>query len=528
VITADSPIVGRPTGSLDAALEYGGTDNAEYIREVWRLSLAAKIDPAIVIAQWAHETADGTSPRWTTNRNPAGLGIEADTDADPSTWTQTQAAVAHFWALWFLVKDIAEFIGVSPGREDDGFVIRWHNKTKDPNYPHPVLTVAHLQKRYVDKTGEPQAVWAWDERYTEKLIAKHRAIFGTDGAVPVQDGADNAQNGANVTDTLVFGNGVPYPDVVQSHLPASNPYVKTAGAPMVPDMVIWHRALGSWSGTNTWFHGGNAATMYGIAVAATDGADKAGKIYEWIEPRSGWYGESSGPAKAPYGDGALFVQEVGVHSVNRRSIAIEMMGNYNTPLDPKSRAALVALTAYWADQKGIPWHQFPIVPGTNGRSFVGWHQEICGPAEKVCPGEVVMAETPALIAQVAQVLKHYQTFSPEPKPPVYALPVLPDWWEGHLAQSWPSTADFNGLRYRALRFRAEALKGAVRRSEPSATAPKSGPNLLVREKVFVERVLQTQVAGKNGKVAWKKWYVTNDGHYLAATSLDPDAWSKPR
>lgn len=214
---------------------------------------------------------------------------------------------------------------------------------------------------------------------------------------------------STVPDTITFGR-VPYPAVVQSHLPASNPFVKESGAPDVPDAMFWHIMVGSLKGTDGWFHLGKAATAYGVGVASTDGPTLAGVIYEWIKPRNGWYGESSGPAVAPYGDGTKFIAEVGVNSVNRCSKAIEISGNENTPLDDKARLAIVSMTAYWADQRKIPWTDFPIVPGTN-RSFVIWHNEITGLAFKTCPGRVVMAETPALIENVKQTLKRYQTVS---------------------------------------------------------------------------------------------------------------------
>ena len=508
-ITADSPLIGNPSGTIHEAIVWAGQENAEYIREVWRLSEWTGLDPALIVAQWAHETADGTSPRWVNNRNPAGLGIEADSDADPATLTQTDAAQLHIWCLVFTVtKPLSAAFNLPQSTR--AFTTRWMRKIEERNYPHPVETVADLQKRYVDSSGEPQAVWGWDERYASKLVAKHRAMFGAQEAPPVSE-------------SLVFGR-VPYPAVTERHLPLGG-WVKS-GAPAVPEAVVWHRMIGTLWGTDGWFFGGNAATAYGIGVVSIDGADDAGRIIEWMDPASGYYGESSGPAKAPYGDGALFVERFGVSGVNRLTKAIEISGNYDTPLDEPARAAIVALTAYFADQRRIPWSLFPMVPD-QGRSFVIWHQEFTGPAEKVCPGAVVMAETSALIARVRDVLKAAQTVTDEPKPPVYAAPELPDWWEAHAAQSWPSDADWNGLRFRVARRRAEALKPAVRRSRPADDAPKSGPNLLVREKVNVERTVQTEVV-KNGKTKRIDWIVTSDGHYIRAASVSPRIVIAPR
>lgn len=308
---------------------------------------------------------------------------------------------------------------------------------------------------------------------------------------------------------LIFGR-VPYPDVIESHLDLDNPYVKS-GAPYVPDMIYWHRTIGTWKGTNEWFHDGNAATAYGVAVRATDG-DNAGKIYEWIAPSSGYYGESSGPVVGPYGDGEKFIAEVGVGNVNRRSKAIEISGNYDTPLDDDSRAAIVAITAFWADQKRIPWDQFPIVPGAD-RSFVGWHNEITGTAYKACPGSVVMNETSALIARIAQVLKQYQADSKPVPAPTYAAAELPDWWADALAQSWPSDARDGDLIYRVVRRNATAIVGTARLSRPEEGAPFSGPKVAKREKVYVER----QLKGHDDK----QYFATTDGHYVLASKFTP-------
>lgn len=263
---------------------------------------------------------------------------------------------------------------------------------------------------------------------------------------------------------LVFGN-VPYPSVVQSHLPASNPYVVEGGAPDIPDAMFWHRMVGSLIGTDGWFHGGNAATAYGVGVAATDGAGLAGTIYEWIAPRTGWYGESSGPAKNPYGDGAKFVAEVGVYNVNRRSKAIEISGEYNTPLDPKSRDSIINMTAYWADQKRIPWNEFPILP--NGRSFVIWHNEITGLAYKQCPGSVVIDETNDLIEGVRKVLKAAQGVGGVVVvPPPTIRPRAITWEPGDVG-----IEDYHGTPVLKMRVQVVATKG----TQPRLTASKNSP-----------------------------------------------------
>ena len=94
----------------------------------------------------------------------------------------------------------------------------------------------------------------------------------------------------------------------------------------------------------------------------------------WNSPRSNRSPWANGTLSNPYGDGLAFYNRYGVRGINRDLVSIEISGNYDTPLDEKARSALVALTAYWADQYEIPWHEFPGVAREGGRSFVFWHQ----------------------------------------------------------------------------------------------------------------------------------------------------------
>lgn len=194
---------------------------------------------------------------------------------------------------------------------------------------------------------------------------------------------------------------------------------------------VWHRMYGTLWGTDTYFRNeaaGKALTDYGVGVTATDGANNAGVILRWNDPngrRAPW---ASGPVSNPIDDGAAFVNLYGVNGVNRDAVSIEISGNGATALDAKARAAVVGITAYWADQYKVPWDQFPAVPN-EGRSFVMWHGEIYDGKRNSCPGAVVQAATDGMIAEIKAILKQYQTGTTtepdEPAPPVYAKPQPP-------------------------------------------------------------------------------------------------------
>lgn len=307
---------------------------------------------------------------------------------------------------------------------------------------------------------------------------------------------------------LVFGK-VPKPVVTVHHLDyQAHPMVSYSQVPIVVEGVVLHRMIGTLAGTDGWFHAGHAATAYGVGVAATDGTANSGKIIEWIDPLNGhWYGESSGPVSSPYGDGAKFVQRFGVGRVNPQTVALEISGNYDTPLDDAARAAIVNWIAYWADRRKIPWSEFPNVPGQD-RSFVHWHQEFTIGTGKVCPGPQVMNETSALIKRVSVVLGEYQTGVPAPKPPVYATPALPEWFADALTERHPTDNKDGDLKYWACRRNFVCYKRTRRLSAPDGKAARSGPMVELREKVYGEYLV-------NG------WILTTDGHFVTAAAFSP-------
>ena len=238
-ITTDSPLVGPPSGALAAALDFAGTDNAEYVRTLWALSRTATFDPALALAQWAVETADGTSARWLTNRNPAGLAVEADGDPDPARWTPDEAARVHAWALVYATS-ISGGDGLAPLLPDSAaaFRRRWMAKHADPNYPVPA-TVADLQRRYVDASGEPQAVWAWDDTYAVQIVAKHRAIFGAGG-------------NTMATPATIDYAPLPFPMRV-NYVPPSQTNNRP-GIAMTPSTGTWHETANTSAGADSRMH----------------------------------------------------------------------------------------------------------------------------------------------------------------------------------------------------------------------------------------------------------------------------------
>lgn len=171
--------------------------------------------------------------------------------------------------------------------------------------------------------------------------------------------------------------------------------------------VVYHRMLGSLMGTEQYFDGGaQGLTHYGTGHPG----DHDGEIRMWCDPLTNRAPWASGRVIAPWGDGPAFVNKYGANAVNNDLIAIEISGNYNDPISDLTKDTVAALSAYWADQAKIPHDKYPLNP-TTGLTYTYWHQEFTGPAEKICPGPVVMDATDDIIARTVAVLKAAQTAS---------------------------------------------------------------------------------------------------------------------
>lgn len=419
-----TPIRGRDTltaqDALQAILRHSPNrlrmgDVSLYCAEVVALCGAFNLRASVLLAQACHETAGFSSFHWSMGLNVAGIGIDGPSATTPYTILDgAEAAALHVWSMLIALREwsSAERIILPPAA--NGWKQRWSTKYRGPECP-VVQNVEDLNLIY---SGN-RATWAADPQYATKVLAVMARLF------PAQAG--ESEEPVSVT----FGR-VPHPAF--HNRPIFKPEGKgqnNLGKRSVKG-VVWHRMLGSLNGTDGYFRNPSvgALTDYGIGVTGTDGKALNGVIYRWNDPygyQSGW---ASGPLSAPYGDGLAFYNKYGLNAVNRDQVSIEISGQYGTALTPESRQAVAALTAYFADQYGIPWDQFPIAP-QDGFSFVRWHQEFTGTAEKPCPGTVVIRETNDLIELTRQIMRQYQeqpgTQPETPDGSIYATPITYPW-----------------------------------------------------------------------------------------------------
>lgn len=297
----------------------------------------------------------------------------------------------------------------------------WKARLLDPNYAYrDTVTVADLIAIYAPASdnNDPRA-------YAARVTEMVKTWPGLYGGTMAGTNATTDKRG-----TIIFGL-VPHPPYHLRPISKPNGFGMDNLGQRTPKGVVWHRMLGGLASTETYFRmpTTDALTDYGIGVGGYDAKALNGVIYRWNDPHGFQSGWASGKVIAPYGDGAAFVRKYGLNAVNRDQVSVEVAGQYDTPLTEEVREAIAAITAYYADQYGIPWDEFPIA-AVDGFSFVRWHQEFTGPQEKPCPGSVIIRETPALIERTRAIMRRYQEVGAQPDVPgtdQYARPVTYEW-----------------------------------------------------------------------------------------------------
>jgi hypothetical protein len=373
-------------------------DVEAYVDAVYLLCMSDDMpDAAIVISAADVETGTFTNKWWKERLNAGSLGVTGwgpDDEVSPTFTTGAHAAKAHVAHLLLYATGQIDRGGMQPS--DDPRFAAYREAYGSRAFP----TLNDLSGRYAADTG-----------YGATIARRSQVVYGDlpDQSAPTQETPPMA---------ITFGR-VPHPAYQDRPIRKAEGRGQDNLGKRSVKGVVWHRILGSLWGTDGYFRNAdvNALTDYGVGVAATDGAANDGVILRWNDPlgfQSGW---ASGTYNGAYGDGKAFAEKYGVNAINRDQASIEISGQYTTPLSEQARDAIAGITAYWADQYRIPWDVFPIAP-QDGFSFVRWHQEFTLGTGKVCPGAVVISETPALIERTRAILKKHQTAgaSPQPEP----------------------------------------------------------------------------------------------------------------
>jgi hypothetical protein len=483
----------------------------DHLTELDKVCNQVGIDYAYAVAHSANETDIFRDQTYFLNRrNGFGIGVTGEPGVLGPLFP-SYAAMDFFFVAEMLLKTKRPLGIFTEARQ---YAPEKYDAVKqlvgDPTFPS-VSRLRDLNHKFGPNNRE--CVWMCDENGPEAIVQKANLLFPNipnQGDVPMAD--------------VQFGN-VPHPDYIDSYVSdAQNSAWDDLGQRHIKG-IVWHRMLGSLTGTDQFFHGGAAAlTDYGVGVAAQDGDNLAGVLYRWNDPlghRAPW---ANGALSNPYGDGLAFYNLYGVNAINRDLTAIEISGFQDTPLDAKSRAMICAVTAYWADQYKVSWETFPLIPSENNRSFVIWHQEITIGTGKECPFQVVMNETPSLIEQTRSLLKSLQsvgsTHDPAPAPepvPQYAPALKLAFFDKDLTQGLPEDhvwiSDQYGRQHvKGALIKYTSLRAANRLQGPDTHAEKVGP----RTKIGESFRGYYQIRANN------RWYVVTAGRsFIDAGTLTP-------
>ena len=172
VMAAEDPLLAAPRGgaeqALASALQAGATRPEElraYVTEVYRLAPLVGIDPAIVVAQSAHETGWWQSPAWTEHLNPAGIGITGPDVASPSWETGAEAARAHLVHLFLYAAG-----PIPPGHPLEPFI------SLDPRYD---AALSAGRAKSASNLAGLAGRWATDPDYADGVARVGDRLFAS-------------------------------------------------------------------------------------------------------------------------------------------------------------------------------------------------------------------------------------------------------------------------------------------------------------------------------------------------------------
>ena len=397
---------GPARGTPDAAIANAKTRGARngfdrFIREIFRIAPQLKhpryrygLDPTIAVAESSDETGVWTSDYWD-EWNPAGIGIWKD--GVPSPFVRPikdpeESARLFLYHVWIhlhgdsvpVPEILLDVVGL------DTHAPKVIALTKDPKRPL-VQRIKDLCLPYEDSTGEAQCTWACNPNYANQIVDHAHFLFGS--SIPTQTG-----------DIMATLGRVPQPPINRRLI--TN---KIVGVGRDPDaqrdvkFTVVHSMVGTLPGTDAYFRnpGVAALTDFGIGLTLDSNGDGFADIYQWNDPWGRVIGWASGPAQAPWGDGARAIANWGVGGVNRYGASIELddAGNIGTPVSAAQWSSLCWMLAWLHDKMGQTADTF------------GWnihHREFTGTAYKDCPFPRVYNFTAQYQAVVKAIMRYYQ------------------------------------------------------------------------------------------------------------------------
>ena len=282
----------------------------------------------------------------------------------------------------------------------------WHDmafRLVDPTFVY-VQEGRRTIRQIIERFAPPTDFANPTERYIARVVEFMNA-HATMSEVPLVDNTEE-----NQAMSLTFGK-VPHPPHTRDIITKQEGLGMNDLGPRSNFGVVYHRTEGrSIRGTGEFFKDPStmALTQYGVGAPPPCEAGEDGDIFMWSDPVGNVAPFASGPANGLEGDGLAFHAKFGPNAINRDLIAIEISGLMNDPISDTTMNAVAAISAFWADQAGIPHHTYPLNPKT-GVVYTYWHSEF---AMKDCPGPVVKAATSEIIERTKAIMRAHQEGTP--------------------------------------------------------------------------------------------------------------------
>lgn len=447
--TVSTPIIGPATGTLAEALgwlDIKACAETEYATELWRLCALVGIDPAVLFAQWAHETGDGSSGWWHYRKNPAGIGVTGDPDQDNESQVFTSGSnaarghVAHMIAYTYQNLLWPSVISNFPNWTGDNGQTETYLGTRplwaeDHRFYHAVQEIHGTVRTLSDLTGK----WAVDPRYAEKIAAKANAIF------------PNRQEVQPMTTPQLFNLETDYARYGLTNDEArevlSHRFDNRNG--MKPQFIVLHIQAGYTRGSLEYW--ANTAQASSTVMIQHDGS-----ILNVIPEQHGPW--TNGDDANPSANGARLVNLPG--NSNLYTLSIEAEGVDGSDTTPAQLDSIVWQVETWMVKYGIP------------KANILRHADINSVTRPNCPG----AYYPKVMARIGET----------PTGPQYATPLPITWKAGDLG--WEKLGDVSV-------YCLEAEVEVVRATTPLAwadgdksdgeKAPNAGPKIKQGERVKV-------------------------------------------
>jgi hypothetical protein len=383
-----------------------------------------------LMGQFSQESGNASSSYFLQDGNPVGIGISYGGEASPWAGRLTPEDAALVW-LAELAVHTYQSAAVPKGFERAGILDSHLAKVQKLRASTVWPTVRSWQDLCA-KVPPYDFVWAADQEYGTGIAGRVNAIWP--GIKDASTGVKPMPSPLNMTRDLI-----PPPAMLLDIIDVNQRYTGLdcrgydwLGYRNDPKALAVHRSQAPSGGSNSgYFHTACCPALTDLEINNLSGAMRRFVRIPGDSP-SGW---ANGVVQDPYGDGLAFVNLYGITpAVNRDIESLEILGWFvvpgevseESPLSVEAEENISQWFAWRGHNYGIRWDTFPLIPEEGNRSYIIWHEELTYGTGKRCPGDLVKARTPSMIARAVEIMRLAQTKGITPMPSPTVIDVAPD------------------------------------------------------------------------------------------------------